>query len=195
MSRELMEHIRKFVSLDEASADSVSGECHPESFKKKAFLLREGQLCRKDYFVVSGCLRMFFIDEKGQEQTTHFAIENWWMSDYRSYEHQTPSVFFIQAVEDTRVLSLERDHQERLFTEVPVFCRYYGKVLQRAYAASQLRVKLMKEYSREALYHHFVSLFPDFVRRVPQYMLASYLGFTPEYLSEIRKKNKRKQIS
>lgn len=188
MPQALIAHIRRFVPVDETAAAQLSAAVRHISLRKKELLLSEGQVCRRHFFVVKGCLRLFFVDEKGTEQTTHFAIEDWWMSEYGSLERGTPSVFCIQAVEATEVLSLDAQAQEALLEKVPAFSLYYAKMLHRAYGASQLRVRLMKEQSREALYRHFSAAFPEFVQRIPQYMLASYLGFTPEYLSEIRKR-------
>lgn len=131
---------------------------------------------------------MFFVNEKGVEQTTQFAIENWWMSDYLSFERGQPSDFSIQAVEKTEVLSIDHFSQEALLKDFPFMERYFRLVMQHAYAASQYRIKYLYGLSREELYHHFNRHFPEFVQRVPQYLLASFLGFTPEYLSEIRAK-------
>ncbi len=132
---------------------------------------------------------MFFVNDKGIEQTTQFAIENWWISDYMAFHHQQNSTFFIQAVEQTDILQLTYSAQETLLKEFPQLERYFRLVYQKAYAASQLRMKYHYDLSKEELYHHFNNSFPEFTQRIPQYLLASYLGFTPEYLSEIRKKN------
>jgi len=190
----LIQHIRKFITIDEQEAAEIVSFVQPLTVNKKENLLREGEVCKANYFVVKGCLRLFFIDEKGIEQTTQFAIENWWLSDYMSLLTGQPSGFFIQAVEKTDVLSLHVQAQEQLFNRLPSLERYFRLIYQRAYAASQIRMKYQHDYSREELYHHFTKHFPEFVQRVPQYLLASFLGFTPEYLSEIRKKTVLKPV-
>jgi CRP-like cAMP-binding protein len=131
---------------------------------------------------------MYYITDKGTEQITQFALENWWLADYMSLTMQKPSPFFIQAIEDAQIVALDQRKQEELLVQVPKMERYFRLMMQRGYAAMQTRVKYMHDYSKEEVYHQFSGLFPDFVQRVPQYMLASYLGLTPEYLSEIRKK-------
>ena len=156
--------------------------------KKKAYLLAEGQVCKANYFVEQGCLRLFFINDKGIEQITHFALENWWIADYMSLSMQVKSQFYIQAVEDSTIIAIERHQQEELFSKLPQLERYFRIMMQRAYAAAQMRVKFFHDYSKEESYRHFIAMFPEFVQRIPQYMLASYLGFTPEYLSELRRK-------
>lgn len=137
---------------------------------------------------------MFYIKENGNEQIIQFAIENWWLSDYMSLSTGQSSPFYIQAVEESEIIRLDTHTEDHLFEELPQMDRYFRLVLQQAYAASQFRIKFLYGLSREDLYNHFSSHFPEFVQRVPQYMLASYLGFTPQYLSEIRRK-KSKNIS
>jgi len=188
METNLVQHIRKFTTLDDQDVASLLRFFEPLSLKKKACLLEEGEICRYNYFVEKGCLRMYYIDDKGTEQTNQFAIENWWLADYMSFDKQTPSPFYIQAIEKSTVYGLEHSKQNQLFEEFPQMERYFLLILQRAYAASQLRMKYMHDFSKEEIYHHIAARFPEFIQRVPQYMLASYLGFTPEYLSEIRKK-------
>lgn len=184
----LLQHIHQYVKLTAHENQSLQEACKELQLKKKAFLLSEGEVCSSNYFVSQGCLRMYFIKENGTEQITQFAIENWWMSDYMSLSKNIASPFFIQAIEDCRIIQIPRTSLEPLLGEVPKLERYFRLVIQQAYAASQFRIKFLYEYSREEHYRHFSSQFPDFVQRVPQYMLASFLGFTPEYLSEIRKK-------
>ena len=188
-----IQHINQYVSLTETEPAFVLQYSKLLSLKKKEHLLKEGQVCKNIYFVEKGCLRLYFINNKGIEQTTQFAIENWWMADYMSYTSQHPSSFYIQAVENSVICSVEYADQEALIKAVPAMERYFRLMLQKAFAASQLRIKYLYELSREEGYHHFINAYPDFVQRIPQYMLASYLGFTPEYLSEIR--NKKRKIS
>ncbi|MCC3157988.1 Crp/Fnr family transcriptional regulator [Hymenobacter sp. 15J16-1T3B] len=182
----LLAHIARYVSLTAAEAELLEAYVVPHTLERRAHLLREGEVCTATYFVVSGCLRTYFLTEKGVEHTLQFAIENWWLTDYASLDAHAPSAFFLQAVEPTWVLVLEQRGQEELFGRVPQLERYFRLVLQRGAAAAQHRVKLLYSLSGEARYRQFASLFPAFVQRVPQYMLASYLGFTPEFLSKIR---------
>jgi len=156
--------------------------------KKKEYLLTEGQVCKFNYFVEKGCIRMFYINDKIVEQTTQFALEEWWLSDYFSFAKQLPSQYSIQAVEKSLVVAIDYQLQDKLFDEIPQLERYFRIMMQRALAASQLRVKLIYQLSKEEMYKHFNTSFPHFFQRVPQYMIASYLGLTPEYLSELRKK-------
>jgi len=185
---EFTNHLRRFIKLDDDELKAVLSFMRPLSVKKKSFLLNEGQICRSNFFTEKGCLRMLFIDAKGVEQTTQFAIEHWWLADYMSFTNQSPAQFSIQAVEHSEVLALDYDLQEKLLAAVPQMEQYFRIVFQKAVAASQLRMMYTNDLSREDMYRFFVRSFPEFVQRIPQYMLASYLGFTPEYLSELRRK-------
>ena len=113
-------------------------------------------------------------------------MENWWITDFMSFDQQSSSHFFIQSIENTELVSITHSELELLLKKVPQLERYFRLVVQRSYAASQLRIKYLFSQSGEERYHHFNSSFPEFVQRVPQYMLSSYLGFTPEFLSKIR---------
>lgn len=188
MFNALYHHIKRFTDLGVEDQDLLSSMLKSSSFKKKSFLLEAGQICRSNYFVVKGCLRLYFIDIKGAEQTTQFAIENWWISDLTSFLFQKNSEFYIQAAEETEVIVIEHHHYEELLERLPKLEKYFRLIYQKLHQASQIRIKYLYSQTAEERYTNFNKLFPEFVQRVPQYMLASYLGFTPEFLSKIRAK-------
>lgn len=181
-------HITKFAQVSDAEFEEIKGFFKTKVVARKENLVEEGQICRHHYFVLNGLLRKFFINEKGIEQTTEFAIETWWITDNFAYEYQVPTEFYIQAVEKSMILYITQEKQERLLEEFPVMERYFRYVYQRAYAAAQKRIQFLFSFSKEEFYFQAVRNHPEFVQRVPQYLIASYLGFTPEYLSEIRKR-------
>lgn len=182
------QHLDKFIGIDDEEFSSVISYFQVLEVKKKQDLMSEGEICRSMFFVVKGCLRKFFINEKGIEQTTEFAIENWWITDTFAYERQIKSNFSIQAVEKSVILKIDFQSQEALLTKHQVMERYFRMIYQRAYAAAERRIRYLYEFSREELYVHFSTQYPWFIQRIPQYLIASFLGFTPEYLSEIRAK-------
>lgn len=189
MLEQFKKHLDKFIKISEDEFACISGYFEHQTLKKKENVLTEGQICKASYFVLDGILRKFFINEKGVQQTTEFAIENWWMTETFSYINQTPTEFYIQAVLPAEVLVIRQHALDDLLEKHPVMEKYFRMVYQKAYAAAQMRVKMLYEHSREELYRQFLKNQPAFLQRVPQYLVASYLGFTPEYLSEIRKKN------
>jgi len=188
MYQPLFNHIERFIDLSNDDHEILEPLLKSFSVKKKTLLLEQGQICRANYFVVKGCLRLYFIDIKGVEQTTQFAIENWWITDLTSFLFQNASDFFIQAAENTEIIAIEQQDYECIFSWLPKMERYFRLVLQKNHQASQRRIMFLYSFTAEERYNHFNGLFPEFVQRIPQYMLASYLGFTPEFLSKIRAK-------
>lgn len=188
MHQALAQHIAKLINIDKEALKNVLNFFEPMQVKKKQNLLVEGRTCHYNYFMVKGCMRLFFMNEKGTEQTIQFAIENWWLADYSSFSAQQPSGFYLQTVEKSEILSIHYLQQEKLLEVYPEMERYFRLVHQRAHAASQFRIRNLYSQSREELFHSFNKLYPEFVQRIPQYLLASFLGFTPEYLSELRRK-------
>ncbi len=184
----LFSHIRRFTSLNTDQEQLLASKLEYREIGRKEMLLQEGQTCTACYFVVSGCLRFYRNTDAGFEQILQFAIPGWWMSDYQSFETRQPSEYVIQAVQDTRMLMLHRADQEELFNAIPEFNNYFRLMMQRAYTASLKRIELMLCESAEERYLFFTRSFPDFVQGIPQYMLASYLGFTPQFLSMLRAK-------
>lgn len=182
----LTNHINRFTDLTTSEKDLLGKYIQFREIKNKEHILKAGKICTANHFVVSGCFRMYSHTDKGTEQIIQFGIDNWWITDYTSLESQQPSPFNIQALEPGVVGILDRKIQDDLFEGIPKLERYFRVVLQRAYAATLMRVHFIFSESGEERYHHFNSSFPEFVQRIPQYMLASYLGFTPEFLSKIR---------
>ena len=190
MADALKNHIRRYIAFSDVDFSTAESFFRKMNFKKKENLVVEGKICKTNFFVVKGCLRLFFINDKGVEQTIQFALENWWMSDYHAFENHAPASFYLQAIEPAEVVAIDYDAQEKLLQQFPQLERYFRLVHQRAHAASQFRVRWLYSLSREEMYLDFVKNYPGFVQRIPQYLLASFLGFTPEYLSEIRAKHR-----
>lgn len=181
-------HLDKFISISDEEFASVICFFKVLEIKKKQDIVTMGEVCRSMYFVHKGCLRKYFINEKGIARTTEFAIENWWMTDTFAYERQIKTDFNIQAVENSVLLVIEFHSQLALLNKHPIMERYFRMIYQKAYAAAERRIRYLYEMSREELYIHFSNQYPWFIQRIPQYLIASFLGFTPEYLSEIRAK-------
>ena len=189
MEEELKAHLEKFVCVSNEEWKQIVTYFKRVGYRKKENLIQEGQICKSNFFVIKGILRKFFINEKGVEQTTEFAIENWWLTDTFSFLNGSKTDFYIQAVEPVEVMQVKREDYINLLEEHPKLEKYFRCIYQKAFAATQMRIKFIYNYSREDLYHHFSTSQPEFLQRVPQYLIASYLNFTPEYLSEIRRKS------
>lgn len=186
MHKTLLQHIEKIVPLDSSEVSVLESCLNTSIIKKKELVLQEGQICNTLYFVIKGCMRQYIINGRGAEQTLQFGIENWWITDYLSYHNQISSHFYIQAVEKTEVIALEKATLEAILVQIPKLERYFRIVAQKSFGAAQMRIKFLFTMSAEERYHHFNNLHPEFVQRVPQYMLASYLDFSAEFMSKIR---------
>jgi CRP-like cAMP-binding protein len=184
----LISHIKRFVDISQAEIEIIQNHFDYRSIRNKDHLLVEGSHCLDKYFIKKGCLRKYINNEDGDKQIIQFSIENWWMTDYTSLESGKPTTCNIQAVEDCELIVITKDKLEQLYKEVPLMETYYRKILQRAFEASLTRIHIIFSYSGEERYQSFTRAFPDFVQRIPQYMLASYLGYTPEFLSKLRAK-------
>lgn len=188
----LLEHIQKFITLEPSEIDILESSLGITKIKKKEHVLQQDQICTTMYFITKGCFRQYIINDKGTEQTLQFGIENWWITDYLSYHNHTPSHFYIQAIENSEVIAIEKPVLESLLIQIPKLERYFRIVSQKTFGAAQIRIKILFTMSAEERYHHFNNLNPDFVQRVPQYMLASYLDFSAEFMSKIRAGLERK---
>jgi CRP-like cAMP-binding protein len=188
MIEHLIEHIGRFSSEHADKASVLEPFFEHKIYKKKELLLTEGSRCHEKFFIVKGCVHLYYLRQNGTEQTIDFALENWWISDFTAFQQGAVAQFSVRAVENTEVLSITTERQRELLEQFPELNEYFHLVFQRAYAACQMRFRFISEFSKEELYLQFLDRFPAFTQRVPQYLLASFLGFTPEYLSELRKK-------
>jgi CRP-like cAMP-binding protein len=189
MSEIFKQHLQKFISVSDSDFSAILSCFEIIRVSKKEHMQLAGQTCKNHYFVLSGCLRKYFINDKGTEITTEFAIETWWLTDNKAYENQSESPFSIQALETSEILVIDFHSQEKLLNEFPIMERYFRFIYQRAYAAVQMRLMFLYDFSKEDRFYHFNQAHPTFVQRIPQYLIASFLGLTPEYLSEIRRKS------
>ena len=183
----LIQHIQKITSNPAIDGEAILSFFETKAFKKKDILQEEDKRCLSYFFVVKGCLRLFFTDYNGTEQTQQFALENWWMTDLNAFRSGRNSGYAIQALEPTDVLAITPANYESLLAAFPVMEKYFRLVYERAYAASLLRIQMISRMPKDEFYELFQSKYPDFLQRIPQKILASFLGFTPEYLSELRK--------
>ncbi|MEQ8472443.1 MAG: Crp/Fnr family transcriptional regulator [Marinoscillum sp.] len=187
MNKNLTSYIKRHVDLTEQENERFQSTLKLKTFKKGDYLLQAGQTCTKRYYILTGCIRLFYI-ENGNEQIIHFGIDNWWITEYDSLINQSPSNIFIQAIEDSEVLILDQSSFERISEEIPKIEKLFRIIMEKTYIAAQRRISYMLSYSGEELYEKFVTYNPTFLQRAPQYMIASYLGMTPEFYSKIRNK-------
>lgn len=184
----LIQHFRERIVLTDHDARCV-GECfHVVTLKKKEVLLHTGEVSSHMRYIAEGCLRSYYMDEEAREHIIQFGIDGWWVNDLYSYLTRTPAKQFIQALEHSVVLQIHRDTLNQLYDQVPAIERFFRFKFEKAYVAVQDRTLNTLSKTAEERYFEFRSKYRDIEQRVPQYMIASYLGITPEFLSALRKK-------
>ncbi|MET1260700.1 Crp/Fnr family transcriptional regulator [Flagellimonas sp. DF-77] len=188
MYEDLKTYITAKVPLSERDIERFCGYFKARSLAKKAYLLKEGQRCRHYFFIRKGLLRSYFTDEKGKEVITSFAIERWWLTDIEGLSLQQPASVNIQALEETELWAISFDELETASREIPGIDRLFRIIAERRMVALQRRHYHYLRKSSQERYAMIMKELPGFVQRIPQYMLASYLDMSPEYLSELRKK-------
>ncbi|WP_243743981.1 Crp/Fnr family transcriptional regulator [Tenacibaculum caenipelagi] len=180
--------MKTYLALSEEESSEILTFFDYQSYKKKETLLFAGKQCGRLFFVTKGCLQLYFINDLGNNKTIQFAIENWWLTDFIAFQNQKLSNFNIAAVENSKVLSISFSNFQELLSKFPKLEKYFRLIYETAYGAALMRLKYSYSLSKEEIFFRFREDFPDFVQRVPQYLLASFLGLTPEYLSEIKRK-------
>lgn len=188
LKNSLKNHIKTYLSCSDEELSEIVDFFNCHSFKKKETLLYAGNRCNKLFFVAKGCLQLYFIDTLGNKKTTQFALENWWLTDFLAFQNQSPSSFYVETVEPSKILAISSSNYQVLLDRHPKMEKYFRSIYETAYGAALMRFQYNSNFSKEEIYFQFRDSFPAFVQRVPQYLLASFLGLTPEYLSEIKKK-------
>jgi len=164
----------------------------PKTLRAGEVLQRAGEVATHGAFVAAGCLRSYVIDGKGKEHIVQFAPEHWWLSDTTSLMTGAPSQYFIDAVEDSTLLLIDPPSHLRIIERVPGYAASFRTGLQKHAAAKDQRIVNALATSAEERYQEFLRMYPSIALRVPQWMLASYLGVSPETLSRVRKSLSRK---
>lgn len=188
MQESIQNYISRFVSLTPEELSVVENCMQLREFPRKTMLLNAGDVCNFEAYVLKGCIREYFIDHKGQELTLEFAVEDWWVSDITSFENQTPSIMYIETLEDCELLVLSRESKDELLARVPKLERMFRLMIQRHLSVLQKRLFRTVSYTAMDKFEEFLRRYPSLPQRVPQHYIASYLGITPEFLSKLRKR-------
>jgi len=184
----ILNYIGKFVQLTDEEKDIIS-TCFKEiKVVKRQFIVQPNFTAKNRYFVISGALRAYVVDEEGQDHTIQLAIDEWWISDYNSYIFQRPANMFVVALEDSILLQISFEDEKRLKASNHKFETFFRILAERSTASMQRRIITNLTLSAEERYNNFLEKYPLMVERIPQYAIASFLGMTTEFLSKIRNK-------
>ena len=188
-TEQLIVHFKEIVPLDETDINTIIPKLEIKELDKKDYLIQPGQISRHMRFIAKGSLHSYYIDDAGRGHTMQLGIENWWINDLYSYLSESASRMYIQAVEDTTLVQIHKNDLELLYKEVPKISEFWRLKIQGAYIILQERAFENMQLDAYTRYKTFVTNYPDIEQRFPQYMIASYLGITIEYLSALRKKH------
>ena len=186
MSDRLRAHFARHINLTDAEYEFCISLFISRRLRKKTLLLQEGEICKYLIFVEKGCLEAYVLDDRGEAHVVHFALEDWWLTDDYSFWSGAPATYFIEALEDSQLLMIERDSLESLFARYPKFERYFRILLTNHAVALDRRIAASLSMSAKERYLYLIKLYPTLTQRVSLKHISSYLGITPESLSRVR---------
>jgi len=193
----MLESFKEYVNGQTAVTDEqfaiVMSCLTPLSITKGTVLFKQGEVCPYVAFVLKGCLRSYINDESNKAHILEFAPENWWIGDVLSLNNQVPSLFYVDAVEDSELLLAKMDFFEKMPQIFPQFYQLYAYHMHEGLRSIQKRVRHLLGSNAQERYLDFLATYPELSVRLPQHMIASYLGISPESLSRIRNKFANKQ--
>ena len=185
----LLEYIDKNVQFSITEKEEFCKYFLLKSIERKEFLLQQGQVCNFEGFVVEGCFRIFTLDKKGNENTLYFAAKNWWLMDIDSFMNHKPSDLNMQALEDSKILTISQKDKSALYNSVPAAEKFYRIMFQKSVVAWQRRLIRNHSLTAKERYTHFIENYPEIASKLTDRQTSSYLGITHEFLSKIKKQS------
>ena len=194
MVEKFLEYIRERSKVDPSDFPRIQAVCQIKKIRKRQYLMHEGEVWKHVVFVTKGCFRTFSIDDEGGEHSIYFAPENWWTGDRQSFVTGLPTKFNIDALEDSEAVLITKDNFETLCKELPLFNDMINDILHNSFISSQSRIHGYVCNNAQEKYREFMEKYPDMIVRIPQNMIASFLGIAPETLSRIRRQLSKKLL-
>lgn len=187
-STPLTDYFSQHWPLDSPAAFALEQLVSSKMLKKKEVLLKAGEECSHFTFVVKGCLKMYKVDDKGNRHNIQFAVENNWIADYGSFYAEEPSELYIETLEPSEIIQIEKNDLFYLYDHFPVFDRNFRIIIENVFIEQQKRLLQTISSTAEERYLYFLKKYPHLFNRISNVQIASYLGVTPEFLSVVRKK-------
>jgi CRP-like cAMP-binding protein len=188
----LIQYFKKYFPLTAKEKEELLLRFTGRKFKRRAFMLQQGDVCKHFFFVVSGCVKMYAVDAAGKEHNLQFVAESDWITDLASFYAEKPSKVYIEAIEPTSVLQINHEDLLQLYINYHKFDRNFRIIIEQKYIELQNRVLQNISATAEERYLNFMEQYPGLASRLPNTQIASYLGITPEFLSKIRKERVKK---
>ena len=182
----ILENIAKHVTLTPEEQELFLSKTETKPFKAKTILLSAGEVATCTYFVNSGILRSFNINDNIIEHVLHFACEGWWIGDMYSYISEKPGNLFLEVLDDAEVVIITKENQQQLYQEIPKLERFFRILAENSLVAHQERLIDNLSLTAEERFEKFCSKYPTLIQKVPQKHIASYIGITPEFFSKMK---------
>ena len=184
----LLQYVNRHIQLNQQEEEYFCSLLRYTRLRKKQYLIQPDYVCKYKSYVVKGCLRAFITDDKGEDYTLQFAVEDWWIADFGSFINQVPATMIVEAIEDSELIQIDYNAVQLLYSQVPKFESFFRVITERSYVFLQKRIISNISMTAEEKYRDFITRYPNIAARVPQYAMASYLGITTEFLSKIRRR-------
>ncbi len=178
--------IKQHIELTDDEQELLMQHVSKRKYLKGQFVLQQGDVCNYETMVISGCLKTYHINEEGHEHILRFSLENWWAADLGSFINQQPANFNIQCLENTEVHQISFVNMQKLYAQIPKLERFFRIRIEKGFAESEARIIRSLSLTATEKYVKFRERYPQIEQRIPQYMIASYLGMTKEFLSKLR---------
>jgi CRP-like cAMP-binding protein len=184
--------VARYITLTPEEQEIFHSLLQFRKVKKKSFLLKEGEICDYEAYILKGVVRTFYVDKQGVETNLTFAVEDWWVGDFSSFSDRQPSRQNIETLEDTELLTITYEDKNTLYERVPKFEKLFRILVQRTAGVLQQRIYASISQTAEERYLAFIEKYPAIVQRIPQHHIARYIGVSPEFLSKVRSTMYRK---
>jgi len=185
MSIVFRHHLEQIISLTDQEFDYILSHFHAKKYRKHQFVVQEGNTVDHDYFVVSGLLKAYYVNEDGKEHILQFAMENWWVTDYQAFTTRTKAILNIDCIENVELLAISFDDKQKLCTEYHKMEHFFRIKTTSGYVALQQRVLSLLNNDAQSRHQQLFRLYPSIFQRVPKSVIASYLGVSRETLSRL----------
>lgn len=184
---QILDHVEKVISLSDKEKEEFLSILQRVNLKKKSFLIQPGEKVTSEYYVLSGSLIAYYLDQNDNQHIIQFSVEDWWISDFEAFFNQEPARLFLQANEDCELLALHKTALETLYQRIPAFERFFRIKTTGAFVSLRKRILSSLQKNGKERYIEFCEQYPRIEKRFPNYHIANYLGLKPESLSRIRK--------
>lgn len=188
----ILQNIAKHVSLTSEEETLFLSKTETKFVKAKTILLSSNEIAKHTYFVNSGILRSFNINDNIIEHVLHFACEGWWIGDMYSYISEKPGNLFIEVLEDAEIVSISKENHQQLYREIPKLERFFRILAENSLVSHQERLMDNLSLTAEERFEKFCAKYPTLIQKISQKNVASYIGVTPEFFSKMKSKMLRK---